>query len=197
MPVIPRTVCFLGALLVAGAAAAQVRLQGDPARGATLAGTCISCHGPAAGAPLPGTPALAGQQAEFLVLQMFLLREGLRDVPVMVGTLTKFADRDLTDIAAYFESQSPPVAVEGRDAARHARGAAISQAMGCGSCHMTGYSGQRQVPRLANQREDYLALALRAYRDNRRSGTDTSMNAVMYKVSDADIAALAYYLARQ
>jgi cytochrome c553 len=50
---------------------------------------------------------------------------------------------------------------------------------------------------MVNQREDYLAGALRAYRDDRRSGTDTSMNAVMYKAADSDIAAIAHYLAQR
>jgi cytochrome c553 len=36
---------------------------------------------------------------------------------------------------------------------------------------------------------------MKDYRDNKRSGSDTSMNAVMYQVSDADIQALAHYLA--
>ena len=60
---------------------------------------------------------------------------------------------------------------------------------------MSDYRGQQHVPRIANQREDYLVLALKAYRDNKRSGSDTSMNAVLYQVSDADIQALAHYLA--
>ena len=60
---------------------------------------------------------------------------------------------------------------------------------------MSDYRGQKQVPRIANQREDYLVTALKDYRDNRRSGTDTSMNSVLYQVSDADIQALAHYLA--
>ena len=34
---------------------------------------------------------------------------------------------------------------------------------------------------LANQREDYLVAALKAYRDNKRTGSDTSMNAVLYR----------------
>lgn len=62
---------------------------------------------------------------------------------------------------------------------------------------MGDYRGQQQVPRITNQREDYLAATLKAYRDNKRSGVDTSMNAVMYKVSDADVRALAHYLAQQ
>ena len=41
-----------------------------------------------------GMPALAGQQYEFLELQMILLREGLRDVPVMNGMLKAFSDQE-------------------------------------------------------------------------------------------------------
>ena len=50
-------------------------------------------------------------------------------------------------------------------------------------------------PRLVSQREDYLLRTLREYRDNKRAGTDTSRNAVVYAVPDADLAALAHYFA--
>ena len=60
---------------------------------------------------------------------------------------------------------------------------------------MGAYEGQRQIPRIANQREDYLAASLTAYRDNKRTGIDTSMNAAMYQVTDEDIRALAHFLA--
>lgn len=171
--------------------------KGDPARGASKTAACTACHGPEGGKPLAGMPALSGQQEEFLVLQMILLREGLRDVPAMDGMLKAFNDRDLMDIAAYYSAAKPFTSNSPRDAQRHAAGARLSQAMGCGSCHVAGYIGQRQVPRITNQREDYLAATLKAYRDNRRSGTDTSMNAVMYQATDADIALLAHYLAHQ
>jgi cytochrome c553 len=195
---IHRAVVLSSILVTAGAAYAQTPPpKGDAALGATKAAMCLSCHGPAPGAPLAGMPSLAGQQEEFLVLQMILLREGLRDVPLMAGTLKSLSDRDLIDIAAYFGSRKPLLANSTRDAQRHAQGAALSQKMGCGSCHMNDYRGQRQVPRLVNQREDYLAATLKAYRDNKRSGTDTSMNAVMYQVTDGDIQALAHYLASQ
>ena len=140
-------------------------------------------------------PLLAGQQGEFLVLQMFLMREGLRVVPEMKGMLDGWSDADLENVAALFAKQPPRTENRARDDKLHARGASISRAMGCGSCHLADYSGQRQVPRLAGQREDYLASAMKAYRDNRRAGADTNMNGLMAGVSDADIAALAHYLA--
>ena len=70
-----------------------------------------------------------------------------------------------------------------------------TQEIACGSCHLQDYRGQKQVPRLTNQREDYLVAAMKAYRDNKRTGADTSMNAVLYQVPDSEIQALAHYLA--
>ncbi len=192
---IRRAVAFLGIVVAAGAGAAQS--TGDAARGAARAAACESCHGSPQRLPLAGMPALAGQQEEFLVLQMFLFREGLRDVPPMAGTLNGLSDRDLADIAAYFTGRTPLPHNATRNPTLHARGAALSRAMGCGSCHLKDYRGQRQVPRITHQHEDYLAATLRAYRDDKRAGADTSMNAAMYQVIDSDIRALAHYLAHQ
>ncbi|MGH8648671.1 MAG: c-type cytochrome, partial [Burkholderiales bacterium] len=107
---------------------------------------------------------------------MFLLREGLREIPQMAGLFNGFTDRDLTDVAAHFARQTPPRGNTQRDPQLHARGAGLAQAMGCGSCHLQDYRGQKQVPRLTGLPEDYLAATMKAYRDNKRSGTDTSMN---------------------
>ena len=168
---------------------------GDAARGNGKASKCSECHELRSKAAQAPVPVLAGQQREFLTLQMFYLREGLRDVPDMAGLFKGFSDQDLEDIAAYYSAQPPPKQLTTADGSLHDRGAALSRALGCGSCHLADFRGQKHVPRIASQREDYLVSALKAYRDNKRTGTDTSMNGVMYSVSDADIAALAHYLA--
>lgn len=185
-------------LLAAGTVSAQhVFRGGDAARGAAKAAACAGCHGEHGAAPLAGMPALAGQQAEFTLLQLVLIREGLREVPAMAASLKGLADGDLLDLASYYAAARPYRSPGPRDPALYARGETLSVAMGCNSCHMGDYTGQRQVPRLINQREDYLSAALKAYRDDRRTGTDTSMNAVMYKAADADIAAIAHFLAHR
>ncbi|HYC44647.1 MAG TPA: c-type cytochrome [Burkholderiales bacterium] len=158
---------------------------------------CAACHGSAGVSTVPNTPSLARQQAEFLVLQLFLMREGLRAVPEMKGMLNGWSDADLESVGAYYASQAAPASGSKRDPKLHARGAQIARAMGCGICHLDDYTGQRQVPRLANQREDYLASAMKAYRDNRRTGADTNMNGIMQGMSDADVHALAHYFANQ
>lgn len=128
---------------------------------------------------------------------MFYMREGLREVPQMAGLLKHFTDRDLEDVATHFARATPPVFEGARDPALHAKGALLSKVMGCGSCHLADHRGQKHVPRITHQRANYLVATLTAYRDNKRTGTDTSMNAAMYQVTDNEIAALAHYLAHQ
>jgi len=190
-----RAFLFVSLALAATAVAAQSK--GDPAKGEAKARTCHACHGESGRPPLPMTPWLAGQLEEVTVLQLVLIREGLREVPQMAGMLDKLTDPDFFDIGAYYARQAPPRASGPGNPKLRERGAALAKSMGCNSCHLGDYSGQKQVPRIANQREDYLAATLRAYRDNKRTGPDTSMNAAMYKVSDADIEALAHFLAHQ
>ncbi len=51
--------------------------------------------------------------------------------------------------------------------------------------------------RLAAQREDYLLKALRDFKAGTRSGTLAAMADVVYPLADADLRALAHFLARQ
>ena len=196
MGAICRAAVVAGAVLgVSGAAHAQSK--GDALRGAAKAAACSACHGTAERPPLAGMPTLAGQQEEFLVLQLILLREGLREVPPMADLLKGWTDTELQDVAAYFSRERALPGSADRDPQRFERGAGLARTMGCGSCHLAGFTGQQQVPRIARQREDYLLASLKAYRDNKRTGTDTNMNGVVYKVPDGDLEALAHFLAHQ
>jgi cytochrome c553 len=185
---------FFGCLVFA-AGAAQAQGARDPARGAVKAKACEACHGTAERPPLPGTPWLAGQQTDYLELQMFLFREGLREAPQMAGVLKGVTDNDFLDMGAYFSRQQPPKIEGTPDPRLRARGAELAKTMGCGTCHLGNFRGQKQIPRLDRQREDYLVHALKSYRDNKRTGSDTNMNGLMYKVPDGDIQALAHFLA--
>ena len=190
---------LLAAALVAAVSAAPPAAAGDAAHGQALAEErgCGTCHGADGRSATPNIPSLAGQPADFITLQMILFRERLRDAPPMPDMAQGLAEEQLEDLAAFFAGLPPGPAEDrsARDDALVARGRALSPRLNCGVCHLPDYRGREQIPRLAGQREDYLLHTLREYRDGKRVGTDTSMNAVVYAVPDADFEALAHYLA--
>ena len=178
------------ALLVAAAAAgAQPQPAGIEA--------CTVCHGPGGNSPTPAIPSIAGQPKIFIENQLVLIREGLRDVPAMKAVMGGLNDQEIIALAVHFSAQ-PVVAPTGPvQAERFRLGAAVSQRALCGTCHLPGYVGQNQVPRLAGQHEIYLAATLKMYRDAPAPGRDTAMSAVLYGLKDAELDALAHYLAQQ
>jgi len=176
---------LLAALLVS-AAAAQDRLP-----------LCAACHGADGNSEMPGVPSIAGQPQLFLETQLVLFREELRRSPQMQPAVNGLTDKEIVRLAAHYAAlPARPVTSEPPDPARAKQGSALAQKLHCGSCHLSDFRGQKQMPRLAGQREDYLDESMRAYRDNRRPGGDTIMAAALYGVSDADIAAMAHYLSR-
>jgi cytochrome c553 len=76
------------------------------------------------------------------------------------------------------------------------RARALAEQNHCNVCHTPNFAGQQNVPRIADQREDYLVKALRGYKDNSRRGYDAAMADVVPQINDEQILDLAYYLAR-
>lgn len=144
---------------------------------------------------MEGIPSLAGQPEFFLLNQLFLMREGVRQVEAMEPFVKDLTDADIDALAKHFAKLEAKRNGEPIDQALARRGAELSAKLRCGSCHLPDMSGQAQMPRLAKQRIDYMIDALKAFRDNTRSGADTLMSAAVYGVSDADLTALAHYAA--
>lgn len=156
---------------------------------------CGACHGETGNSKMENTPSLAGQPALFLTNQLILMREKLRPSEVMAPFVKGLKDDVIVALAEHYAKLAPEPSGEPVDAALAARGKELAAELRCGSCHLPGYEGREQMPRLAGQRIDYMILTLTAYRDGTRSGIDTSMNGVMYGVSDRDIRALAHHAA--
>lgn len=180
----------IAAALLAGAAAAPAAAQSLQER----LQLCGTCHGENGNSRMEKTPSLAGQPELFLTNQLILFRERLRKSEVMEPFVKGMADADIIALAAHYARLPPERSAEPNDAALSARGSELARAMHCGSCHLPDYAGREQMPRLARQRIDYTIDTLIAYREGRRYGVDTSMNGVMYGVSDADIRALAHFV---
>lgn len=158
---------------------------------------CKTCHGPDGNSVSPGVPSIAGQPKLFIENQLVLIREGLRPSPDMFPFVKDLKDAEIVALAKHFAAlpaKHTQSATE--NAALITRGAALAKKLHCSSCHLPDYRGQNQIPRLAGQREDWLEPAMRQFRDKPRPGGDTIMAAALYGVSDADIRALAHFLAR-
>jgi cytochrome c553 len=156
---------------------------------------CGSCHGEDGNSRMENIPSLAGQPQFFLLNQLFLMREGVRQIEVMMPFVKDLVDADLTALASHYSALAPKASDEPIDPALVRRGAELSGRLRCGSCHLPDFVGVEQVPRLAKQRVDYMIHALKQFRDNTRSGADTLMSNVVIGISDADLAALAHYSA--
>jgi cytochrome c553 len=158
---------------------------------------CEACHGKGGNSPIAGTPSIAAQPRTFLENQLVYFREELRNAPVMQGVAKGMKDENITALAKHFSEQAARVVATGpADKALSARGSELAAKMHCGECHLPRYQGRAQMPRIAGQREEYMVDTMIAYRDNKRTGADTTMSEVLYGMSDADIRALAHYLAR-
>jgi cytochrome c553 len=136
-----------------------------------LLAICLACHGAGGVSETPLTPSLAGQPDFFVVAQLFLFREGRRDNEVMTAQAKGLTDDDLRGLSdAISKLKPPPAPKAGLDRDRFERGRKVTEGRHCTSCHGADWSGNRNVPRVANQREDYLFKALKDYRDGRRIG---------------------------
>jgi cytochrome c553 len=61
-------------------------------------------------------------------------------------------------------------------------------------CHLGGFLGQNEIPRIAGQRFDYVLKQLADFKARRRTNDAGNMTAVSKTLSDADIENLAHYL---
>ena len=159
--------------------------------------TCLACHGEKGQSALPEVPSLGGQHAFYLSVQMLMFRDKLRVVDVMNQQMQGFSNAELQRLADLIAKLPAPQPIDGGDALRLEAGRVLSEQNRCNFCHGRDYSGERNVPRIAAQREDYLVKALREYKNNSRRGYDASMADVLYNVSDEQILDLAHFLSRQ
>ena len=164
---------------------------------AERAAPCLGCHGEKGQSQVDFTPSLGGQQAPYALIQLFMFREKLRTFDPMNEMTKSFTDDDLrifSDFIAKLPKPQPPT--DAPDPARMQRAQAVIAQNHCNACHKADFSGAENVPRIANQREDYLAKTLTEYKNNTRHGYDGTMADVMGAVTADQIADLAYYIAR-
>lgn len=158
---------------------------------------CLACHGANGQSQTEGVPSLGAQQSFYTTVQLLMFRERMRVADPMNDMAKGLSDDDLRSFADIIAKLPAPQPAAGPvDDARMARARALVEQNRCNFCHTPTFAGQDNVPRIADQREEYLVKALRGYKDNSRHGYDSSMADVVAPITDAQILDLAYYIAR-
>jgi len=186
-------------------AADAVQKAPDAVRGQKIAAqVCAACHGADGNSAIAGNPHLAGQHPEYVVKQLNDFKANKeRKNPVMMGMATPLSAEDMRDVAAYYASQKPKGgAAKSKDLVGAGQklyrgGNAATGLPACAACHGPNGAGMpSQYPRLSGQLADYTAGQLKAFRSGERlNDANQMMRMVALRMTDAEIAAVAEYIA--
>jgi len=166
----------------------------DPVQaGKAAVAACAGCHGEAGISKMPGTPSLVGLDPKYLVAAMKAYKSGQRKNDTMKSMLSAVTDADLSNIALYYALQKPARA---QTPAAGDSTAGKAAAAACAGCHGDkGVSGNPAIPSLAGQDAQYLAVALRAYKEGTRS--DETMKGLAASLDEAAAKNLTAFYANQ
>jgi cytochrome c553 len=167
----------------------------DVEAGRKKAETCAACHGPNGNSVIPQNPILAGQTFRYLYLELRDFKEGRRTDPQMSPMAAPLSREDMLDLASFFAAQKPRPTGFKFDEARAARGKAKADETLCTMCHLGGFAGQNEIPRVAGQHYDYTVKQLRDFKNRVRTNDAGNMTSVARTLSEQDIEDLGHYLA--
>ena len=187
------TIDFLR-LLVCGAALLPALTTAQPAAPARAA-ACVACHGPNGNSTQTQYPILAGQTSRYLYLQLRDYQEGRRSDPQMSPMVKDVPRDELRELADYFAAQKPAPQNFKVDAQKAKLGRAKADETLCTMCHLGGFAGQNEIPRVAGQHYDYIVKQLRDFKEKKRTNDAGNMTSVSRTLSDADMENLGHFLA--
>ncbi|MBK1687163.1 c-type cytochrome [Rubrivivax gelatinosus] len=191
------------AALAAGPAFAQEAKPAKPdlAKGQITAATCMACHAADGTRGIPIYPILQGQHQAYIVKQLTEFKAGKRMNPIMMGMAAPLTPEDMVNVAAFFAAK-PAVKGEATSKETIALGQAIyrggiasKKVPACSGCHSPNGAGiPAQYPRLGGQHVEYTTAQLNTFRSGERANS-VQMTAIAAKLSDAEIKAVADYIA--
>ncbi len=169
--------------------------------------TCSTCHGEQAEGRYPlHIPALAGQNAAYLIRQLRDYRDGKRGASVedaygqqMALMAAALSDEEIVQLAARFSGLAPSKVSKdycAPDSEQQAVGKAVYQS--CIACHGSQAEGNTALdsPRLDILHPQYIAEQLVNYQEGLRGGTPTAqgMAAAVRELSGLEITAVSAFI---
>ncbi len=188
--------------------------KADVARGEQIAQTvCAACHAADGNSGIAMYPRLAGQNADYLILETHLIKSGKRTTGAAAAMaadakVAALTDQDIIDVAAYFSKQYPKAGETNPNenpelGARIFRGGlAGSKVPACMSCHgpngagipggSTAKDGTVAYPRLGGQHKAYIVTQLQAYQNGQR--TNPIMADIAKRMTAEEVDAVANFI---
>lgn len=161
---------------------------------------CGVCHGPTGQSSNAEFPKLAGQNADYLVRQMFNFKTLARKSTEMEKEMAGLTGNDIEGLAHYFSGQQL-VPVTRQDTALseagrnfYMTGSPERGISACVVCHGDHARGARMLPRVAGQHARYLAIQLRRFAEQSRTTDQMLMHSVASKMTEDEIWAVSYFL---
>jgi cytochrome c553 len=179
----------LGLLVMLGATSSFAQKAPPP-----QAQVCIGCHGVDGNPIQPDYPRLNGQTARYMYLQLRDYKAGRRTHELMTPMVANLSREDMDLLADYFAAQKAPPQKFKPDPKRAALGKAKADETLCTMCHLGGFSGQNEIPKVAGQNFDYIVKQLHEFKAMKRTNDAGSMTSVSKTLSDEDILNVAHYI---
>ncbi len=160
----------------------------------TKAQVCFACHGPDGNSTVGEYPILAGQRWRYIFIELKDFKEGRRSDEQMSPMAAQLSTEDMTLLGQYFAAQKQAPIKFQVDSAKVEAGRKTSDAVLCPMCHLGGFVGQNEIPRVAGQWPQYIKKQLADFKARRRANDSGNMTSVAATLSDADIDNLSQYI---
>lgn len=167
----------------------------DVEAGRTKAQVCAACHGADGNSTVGTFPNLAGQSWRYIYVQLKDFKEGRRNDPVMSPQAASLSRQDMIDIANFYAAQTAKPSNFKTDDAKVRMGKAKADENLCSMCHLGGFSGQNEIPRVAGQQYEYVVKQMKDFKARTRTNDAGNMTSVAQSLSETDIENLAHYIA--
>ena len=200
----------LSAFLVASVtvlSANALEIKGDAKAGEKKNAMCIGCHGivgyQASFPEIHKVPKISGQGEKYIISALNAYKKGERKHPTMRGISASLSDQDMADLAVFYAANG--IDTNAKPLEKASDGSAKAMELiakgACLSCHGESLSKpiDPSYPKLAGQHNDYLYVALKAYKvdGNPQVGRGNAiMGGVAKQFTNAELKELANYIGR-
>jgi cytochrome c553 len=166
----------------------------DIEAGRTKSQACAACHGADGNSIAPMFPNLAGQTWRYIYIQLKDFKEARRSNPMMDPMVKDLSRQDMIDIANFYAAQPAKPSTFKADETKIKLGKAKADETLCTMCHLGGFAGQNEIPRVAGQQYDYIVQQLLDFKARKRTNDAGNMTSVSQTLSEKDIENLGHYI---